>query len=182
MFYVYHVFFIRYFLHLHFKCYPRSPLYPPRALLPYPLTPTSWSWRSPALGHTKFARPRGLSFQRSSHPLLHMQLETWALGPLISSYCCSTYRVADPLSSWILSPAPILGDLCQNLMSSSLKIWVTDLSCPFLECSWPSEIAITARKLLWGIYRVQRVIDDWCSPLCFCWTLSIPSSITSPPI
>jgi hypothetical protein len=35
-------FFIRYFLHLHFKCYPRSPLYTPHALLPYPLTPTSW--------------------------------------------------------------------------------------------------------------------------------------------
>jgi hypothetical protein len=26
-------FFIRYFLHLHFKCYPESPLYPPPALL-----------------------------------------------------------------------------------------------------------------------------------------------------
>jgi hypothetical protein len=28
-----------------------------------------------------------------------MQLETRALGVLISSYCCSTYRVADPFSS-----------------------------------------------------------------------------------
>ena len=28
-----------------------------------------------------------------------MQLETRALGILISSYCCSTYRVADPFSS-----------------------------------------------------------------------------------
>jgi hypothetical protein len=33
------------------------------------------------------------------HLLLHMQLETWALGVLVSSYCCSTYRVADPFSS-----------------------------------------------------------------------------------
>ena len=31
--------FIRYFLHLHFKCYFK---YPPPALLPYPSTPTSW--------------------------------------------------------------------------------------------------------------------------------------------
>jgi hypothetical protein len=31
--------------------------------------------------------------------LLHMQLETRALGVLVSSYCCSTYRVADPFSS-----------------------------------------------------------------------------------
>jgi hypothetical protein len=29
-------FFIRYFLHLHFKCYPESPLFPPLALLPNP--------------------------------------------------------------------------------------------------------------------------------------------------
>ena len=35
---------------------------------------------------------------RLGHLLLHMQLETQALGVLISSYC-STYRVADPFSS-----------------------------------------------------------------------------------
>ena len=33
------------------------------------------------------------------HLLLYMQLETQALGVLVSSYCCSTYRVADPFSS-----------------------------------------------------------------------------------
>jgi hypothetical protein len=33
------------------------------------------------------------------HLLLHMQLETRALGVLVSSYCCSTCRVADPFSS-----------------------------------------------------------------------------------
>jgi hypothetical protein len=33
------------------------------------------------------------------HLLLHMQLETRTLGVLVSSYCCSTYRVADPFSS-----------------------------------------------------------------------------------
>jgi hypothetical protein len=31
--------------------------------------------------------------------LLHMQLETRTPGLLVSSYCCSTYRVADPFSS-----------------------------------------------------------------------------------
>jgi hypothetical protein len=36
---------------------------------------------------------------RLCHLLLHMQLETRALGVLVSSYCCSTYRVADPFSS-----------------------------------------------------------------------------------
>ena len=29
----------------------------------------------------------------------HMQLETRALGVLVSSYCCPSYRVADPFSS-----------------------------------------------------------------------------------
>jgi hypothetical protein len=33
---------IRYFLYLHFKYYPKSSLYPPPTLLPYPPTPTSW--------------------------------------------------------------------------------------------------------------------------------------------
>jgi hypothetical protein len=55
--------FIRYFCHLHFKCYPEIPLYPPPALLPYLPTPTSWPLCSPVLGHIKFARLRGLSFQ-----------------------------------------------------------------------------------------------------------------------
>jgi hypothetical protein len=57
------LFFIRYFLYLHFKCYPKSPLYTPPALLPYLPTPTSWPWHSPVLGHINFARPRGLSSQ-----------------------------------------------------------------------------------------------------------------------
>jgi hypothetical protein len=35
------------------------------------------------------------------HPLLHMQLETqlWGSGVLVSSYCWSSYRIADPFST-----------------------------------------------------------------------------------
>jgi hypothetical protein len=36
---------------------------------------------------------------RLGYLLIHMQLETGAPGVLVSSYCCSTYRVADPFSS-----------------------------------------------------------------------------------
>jgi hypothetical protein len=36
---------------------------------------------------------------RLGHLLIHMQLETRALGVMVSSYCCSTYRVADPFNS-----------------------------------------------------------------------------------
>jgi hypothetical protein len=41
----------------------RASLWPPPTLLPYTPTPTSWPWHSPALGHIKFARSRGLSSQ-----------------------------------------------------------------------------------------------------------------------
>ena len=54
---------VRYFLYIHFKCYPESSLYPPSTLLPYPPTPASWPWHSPLLGHIKFAIPKGLSSQ-----------------------------------------------------------------------------------------------------------------------
>jgi hypothetical protein len=59
--YIFNLFLIRYFLHLHFKCYPKSLPDPPP--LPYPPTPTSWPWHSPALRHIKFAKPRSFSSQ-----------------------------------------------------------------------------------------------------------------------
>jgi hypothetical protein len=37
--------------------------------------------------------------EQLGQPLLHMQLETQLSGELVSSYCCSSYRVADPFSS-----------------------------------------------------------------------------------
>jgi hypothetical protein len=54
--------FIRYLAHLHFQCYIKSPHTHPHPL-PYPRTPPFWPWRSPVLGHIKFACPMGLSFQ-----------------------------------------------------------------------------------------------------------------------
>ena len=71
------------------------------ALLPNPPTPASWPWYSPVLGHIIFARPRTSppSDGWLGHLLLHMQLDTWAQGVLVSSYCCSSYRVVDPFSS-----------------------------------------------------------------------------------
>jgi hypothetical protein len=55
--------FIRYFLHLHLKCYPESPLYPPPTLLPKLPTPAFWPCHSPVLEHIKFAITRDLSSQ-----------------------------------------------------------------------------------------------------------------------
>jgi hypothetical protein len=56
----------------------------------------------PCTGAYKVCKTKGLSSQwwlTRGQLLLHMQLETRALGVLVSSYCCSTYRVSDPLSS-----------------------------------------------------------------------------------
>jgi hypothetical protein len=74
----------------------KSPI-PSPTPLPYPPTP----WHSPVLGHIKFASPMGLSFQWW---LTRTSFDTYAArvkssGVLVSSYCCSTYRVAAPFSS-----------------------------------------------------------------------------------
>ena len=74
---------------------------PSPTLLPYPPTPASWPWHFPVLGHIKFASPMGLSLQWwPTRP----SFDTYAArdkssGVLVSSYCCSTYRVAIPFSS-----------------------------------------------------------------------------------
>ena len=78
---------------------PKFPHTPP---LPYPPTPTSWPWCSPVLRHIKFARPMGLSFQWwPTRPFsgTYAARDTSSGRVLVSSYCCSTYRVADYFSS-----------------------------------------------------------------------------------
>jgi hypothetical protein len=83
------------------KCYPKSSLYHPPALLPYPSIPTSWPLCSPVLRHIKYRRPSGLSSQRwpTRPSSITYAAETWALGVLVSSYCCSNYMISDPFSS-----------------------------------------------------------------------------------
>jgi hypothetical protein len=70
--------------------------------LSYPPTPTYWPWPSPVLRHIKFARPMGLSFHwwptRPSSDSFAAR-DTSSRGVLVSSYCCSNYRIADPFSS-----------------------------------------------------------------------------------
>jgi hypothetical protein len=66
----------------------------------------------PCIGAYKICKPRGLSSQwwLTGHLLLYMQLETQALGVLVSSYCCSTYRVADPFSLLGTFSSSYIGD------------------------------------------------------------------------
>jgi hypothetical protein len=95
--------FIRYLFHLHFQCYPKSPPHPP-----LPIPPTTYSHflalalRSPVLRHIKFAQPMGLSFhwwptRPSSDTYAARDMSSRRV--LVSSYCCSTYRVTDSPSS-----------------------------------------------------------------------------------
>jgi hypothetical protein len=118
-------FFLRYLLHLHFKCYPKSLLYPPPALLHNPHTPASRSWHSPVLGHIILERTRGSPpiDGRLVHPLLHMQLVTqvWGRGYWLINIVNAPYRVADSFSSlgtfsssFIRSPVLHPIDECQH--------------------------------------------------------------------
>ena len=95
-----------------------SPLYPPPALLPNPLTPASWSWHSPVMGQIIFPRPRASPpiDEQLGHPLLNMQLETQALrgtGQFILLFFLQGYSQS-PSAPWVLPLAPSLWTLCSN--------------------------------------------------------------------
>jgi hypothetical protein len=87
-------FFIRYFPHLHFQCYPKSPQYPPT---PNPL-PTHSPFLAlvfPCKGHIKFASPKGLSFQWWCSPVLGhikfaspmgLSFQWWPTRPSFGTY------------------------------------------------------------------------------------------------
>jgi hypothetical protein len=99
------------------------PTHPP---LPYPPTPPFWPWCSPVLRHIKFASPMGLSFQWwPTRP----SFGTYAArdkssGVLVSSYCCSTYRVAVPFSS--------LGTFSSSSIGSPVTHPIADCEHPLL--------------------------------------------------
>jgi hypothetical protein len=61
------------------------------------------------------------------YPLLHMQLKTqfwWGRGVLVSSYCCFSYRVADPFSS--------LGIFSRSFFGGSVFHPIDDCEHPLL--------------------------------------------------
>jgi hypothetical protein len=74
---------------------------------PYPPTPTFWPWRSPVLGHIKFACPMGLSFQwwpRLGHLLIHIQLESRAPGYWLVHNVVPPIGLQIPLAPWVHCP------------------------------------------------------------------------------
>jgi hypothetical protein len=108
-------FFIIYFLHLHFKCYPQSSLYPVPTLLLYPPNPTSWPWHFPVLEHIKFTRPRGLSSQwwmNRPSSAAYTARDTSSGGYWLVHMVVPPIRLQTPSALWVLSLAPPLGALC----------------------------------------------------------------------
>jgi hypothetical protein len=82
--------------------------------LPYRPTPTSWPWRSPVLGHIKFARPMGLSFHwwptRPSSDTCASR-DTTSRGYWLVHNVVKPIGLQIPLAPWVLSLAPPLGAL-----------------------------------------------------------------------
>ena len=130
------ILFIRYFLHLHFKCYPLSwfPLWKPPIpslllLLINPPTPAFWPWHSPTPGHRTFTGSRASppTDDLPGHPLLHMKLEPgvppcvlfhwwfspWELwGYWLVRIVLPPMGLQTPSAPWVLSLAFPLGTLC----------------------------------------------------------------------
>jgi hypothetical protein len=75
---------------------PKVPYTLPPTLLSNSPTSTSWRWYSPVLGHIIFIRPRASPLNDGR--LGHAARDT-SSGGLVSSYCCSSYRVTDPFRS-----------------------------------------------------------------------------------
>jgi hypothetical protein len=118
----------------------KSPI--PSPQLPYPPIPTFWPWCSPVLGHIKFASPMGLSFQWW---LTRPSFDTYAArvkssGVLVSSYCCSTYRVADLFNSLdTFSSSSIGGPVIHPIADCEHPLMCLNLifKTYFISCSLP---------------------------------------------
>jgi hypothetical protein len=91
---------IGYLFHLHFQCYPKSTHMLPHQL-PHPPSPTSWPWHSPVLRHKVYTTNGPLFLLMATRPSSdsYSARETSSGVVLVSSYCCSAYRIADSFSS-----------------------------------------------------------------------------------
>ena len=88
-----------------------------------------------------------------------MQLETQALGVLVSSYCCSTYRVADPFSS--------LGTFSSSSIGGPLFHPIADCEHPLL-CLPGTGIASQERAISGSF---QQNLAGVCNSVCICWMI-----------
>jgi hypothetical protein len=93
------------------------------------------------------------------HLLLHMQLETRALGVLVSSYCCSTYRVADPFSS--------LGTFSSSSIGGPVFHSLDDCEHPLLYL--PGTGIASQETAISGSF--QQNLAGICNSVCISWQI-----------
>jgi hypothetical protein len=161
--------FIRYFLHLYFKCCPESSLFtPPPSSAPQPTHSCFLALAFPCTGHIIFARPRVSppNDGHLDHLLLHMQLETWALeeqqheltskvsfmnvGALYLEHRCSELRVhlGRFFLWWVRSvlPYPFSQFLVENWFYLILQYLLQHIS-------WDHLLGkLFSSPLLWGTF------------------------------
>jgi hypothetical protein len=110
----------------------------------------------PCTGTYKVCETKGLS---SIFYYIHMQLETRALGVLVSSCCCSSYRVADPFSS--------LGTLSSSSIEGPEFHPIDDCEHPLLYLPGTS---IASQKT--AISRsCQQNLAGICNSICIWWLI-----------
>jgi hypothetical protein len=90
--------------------------------------------------------------------LQHMQLEPRALEVLVSSYCCSTSRVADPFSSLATSSSSSIG--------GSVFHPIDDCEHPFMYLPGTGKISKTAIS-----GTCQQNLAGICSSVCVWWLI-----------
>jgi hypothetical protein len=93
------------------------------------------------------------------HLLLHIQLETWALGLLISSYCCSTYKFADSFSS--------LGTFSSSSIGGPVFHPIDDCVHPLLYLPGPGIISL--ETAISG--SCQQNLAGICNSVCVWWLI-----------
>ena len=154
-------FFIRYFLHLHLKCYPQRPLYLPSTLFPNPQTPASLALAFPFPWTYALHKTKGLSshwWPTRSSSTTYATRDT-ALGVLVSSYCCSSYRVADPFSS--------LGTFSSSSTGGSVFHPIADYEHPLL-CLPDPGIASQETAISGSCHQNLAGI---CNSVCIWWLI-----------
>jgi hypothetical protein len=136
-----------------------SPILPTHTLLPNP--PTSLPWHYPVLGHMIFARLRASPANdgQLGHLLLHMQLETLALGVLDSAYCCSSYRVVDLFSS--------LSTFCSSSIGGPVFYPIDDCEQPLMYLSGTG--IVSQETAISGSY--QQNLAGICNSVCVWWLI-----------
>jgi hypothetical protein len=157
--YIYVYIYIRYFLHLHFKCYPRHPPCP----APQSTHSHCLSLAFAYTGSFNLSKTKGLSSHWWPNRPSYATYATRDTGLgggglLVSSYCCSSYKVADPFrslctfsSSFIRGPVFHPIDDCEHPLLYSVwlfkRILASSTPTPVLPpLPWPSLFHVDERK------------------------------------